>query len=166
MNDEVDLAQCGSQVFGAYLYEGQIRYAKLSGTSMAAPMVTKIAVLLLGKYKRLFETQMPESELWSNLKMNTVDMGSLGVDNAYGVGFCSLKPAYGQMSIHYRPNGTVEVRERWGTNGIIEPYVAPHINSDSRFVMGFRDSFEIEGNIGFWVGPEDSNGDPQGIIIV
>ena len=169
MNDEVDLAQVGSQVFGAYMTNGKIRYAKLSGTSMACPMVTKIAVLLLGKYKKLFEKQMPEMELWSNLKMNTVDMGTPGIDIVYGVGFCSLKPAFGQMSIHYRPNGKVEVRERWATFGYIEPYVKPHINEDSRFVMGFRDSFEIEGNIGFWTEEpidEEGNPDPQGIIII
>lgn len=171
MNDEVDLAQCGFQVFGAYVFNGGIRYAKLSGTSMACPMITKIAVLLLSKYKRLFKTPMPESELWSNLKMNTVDMGAVGIDMVYGVGFCSLKPAYGQMSVHYRPNGTVEVREKWGTNGYITPYVKPHINEDDRFVMGYRDSFEVEGNIGFWVGgddakDEDGNLDPQGIVII
>jgi len=168
INDEVDLMQCGSAVFGALPNN---RYAKMSGTSMACPMVTKIAVLLLGKYKKLFSKPMPEPELFSILNMNTVDMGAIGVDIVYGVGFCSLKPAYGQMSIHYRPNGEVEIRENYVGYQFPEPYVKPHINADSRFVMGFRDSFEFEGNIGFWLDGEvskdaDGNPDPQGIIII
>ncbi len=86
---EVDVCQVGVDVMSAYFKGG---YAKFSGTSMATPIVSGIAALLVSKYKSIFKNYMPEMVIYESLKLNTIDIGIPGIDTSTGAGFCCLNP--------------------------------------------------------------------------
>jgi major intracellular serine protease len=88
-DNEVDVCQVGVNVTSCY-YKGG--YITLSGTSMATPMVSGIAALLISKFKSIFKTYMPEPFVYQSLKLNTIDVGLPGIDVSSGAGFCCLNP--------------------------------------------------------------------------
>lgn len=95
-SDQVDLCQVGVDV-ASCCYTGG--YEKMSGTSMATPVVSGIAALLISKYKAMFGGYMPEELCWQMLKYNTVDVGDAGVDKETGAGFCTLQPLTNSLTM-------------------------------------------------------------------
>jgi major intracellular serine protease len=87
-SDAVDICQNGVDIVSVN-YKGG--YMSMSGTSMATPMVSGMAALIVCKYKSLFKKSMPELALYEMLKMNTIDIGIKGTDDESGAGFCTLK---------------------------------------------------------------------------
>jgi len=86
-SNEVDIAQIGVDVWGANYHGG---YIQMSGTSMASPYACGIGCLLLDKYKKIFGKRMSEPVFYEVMKMNTVDIGAIGIDKNTGAGFCTL----------------------------------------------------------------------------
>lgn len=78
----VDLVAPGEEVYSTiYEYEKKSSYRKLSGTSMASPMVAGVASLLLSKYPKLTPLQVEYI-----LEHTSEDLGDKGFDIKYGNG--------------------------------------------------------------------------------
>ena len=88
-SSEVDLCQIGVNITSCGINN---EYVVMSGTSMATPMTSGIAALIISKYKKLFGKYMPENVIYEMLKLNTVDVGISGIDKDSGCGFLSLNP--------------------------------------------------------------------------
>ncbi|WML46842.1 S8 family peptidase [Neobacillus sp. PS3-34] len=83
----VDVVAPGDEIYSTiYEYERKSSYRKLSGTSMAAPMVTGAASLLLSKYPKLTPYQVEYI-----LEHTAEDLGDKGFDVKYGNGL--INPA-------------------------------------------------------------------------
>lgn len=99
-SNEVDVCQVGVDVLSAWFDGG---YVKFNGTSMAAPIVSGIAALLISKWKAMHNGErMPENLLWETLKYNTVDIGVPGIDKETGAGFCTLQPLTGSLKMEFQ----------------------------------------------------------------
>ena len=85
--DRIDVSAAGSDILSCY--PGG-RYAVISGTSMATPVITGCIALIKAKgLKRLKRNLTPE-EIKLILAMNSHDLGSPGKDNVYGYGLFSF----------------------------------------------------------------------------
>ena len=90
-NPEVDVMAPGYNVLstipgGNYMY--------LSGTSMGAPHVTGIVACKLQRGKARLGRPMTEPSIWEDVKCDTVDVESLGIDAASGAGFVTIYPMW------------------------------------------------------------------------
>lgn len=80
---EVDFASGGVDVYSTYLNNG---YAKLSGTSMASPALTGVAVLIMSDEMKDKGKVPTPVELVDKLKKIAYDVGAEGFDEIYGHG--------------------------------------------------------------------------------
>jgi subtilisin len=79
---EVDFAAPGVDVYSTYLKN---RYAKLSGTSMACPMLAGIAALIIADAKDDNEILTP-ADVRAKLRKIAYDIGQDGLDESFGHG--------------------------------------------------------------------------------
>ncbi|MGM0841741.1 MAG: S8 family peptidase [Bacillota bacterium] len=78
----VDVVAPGEQIYSSVFdYDKTSSFAKLSGTSMSAPMVTGVVSLLLSKYPNLSPYQVHYI-----LTQTSKDLGDKGYDTKYGYG--------------------------------------------------------------------------------
>lgn len=81
----LDLSMPGVSILSTYL---QQRYARLSGTSMAAPMVSGI----LGLYKSIASDSF--DVMYQKLTRSIIDAGSAGFDHQFGYGMIDIKKLF------------------------------------------------------------------------
>ncbi|WP_158598254.1 S8 family peptidase [Falsibacillus albus] len=85
----VDLVAPGEDIYSTlYDYEKKSTFASMSGTSMAAPVVSGAASLLLSKYPKLSPAQVEYI-----LEHTADDLGAKGFDVKYGYGLINLVKA-------------------------------------------------------------------------
>ncbi len=127
----VDVAAAGVQIWSAWL-KGD--YAKLSGTSMAAPHITGAVAILQAKAKTRLGRKMTPDEAALTLKIYTEDLGTPGRDEYFGCGVFS----FGRFVESDRIKRTVVMRigdTKYTVNG--EPAwmdVAPKIENERTMV--------------------------------
>ena len=85
---ELDFAAPGVDVYSTYLNN---RYAKLSGTSMACPMIAGVAALIIAKH-RAEGTELSPAEVREHIGKIAFDIGGDGLDHSYGNGM----PVFGK----------------------------------------------------------------------
>lgn len=79
----MDLSMPGVSILSTYCHQ---RYARLSGTSMAAPIVTGALALYRSMYPNAsFDT------MFDSLKNSCTDLGTTGFDPVYGYGMMNVK---------------------------------------------------------------------------
>lgn len=83
-----DITAPGVDILSTYKDGG---YAKLSGTSMATPMITGAIALIIARYKDLFGYKPTTNEVYEILISMTVDLGEEGKDIYYGNGILDLR---------------------------------------------------------------------------
>lgn len=66
------------------------KYAKLSGTSMATPIISGAAALFISHYKEMHGHRPSRQEVYEALMNATEDLGATGRDDQYGVGRINL----------------------------------------------------------------------------
>lgn len=66
------------------------KYARLSGTSMATPIIAGSLALIIARYKQMYSTKPSVDAAHRQLLMMTKDLGNTGKDDLYGVGIINL----------------------------------------------------------------------------
>ena len=94
--NQVDLCQIGVDVLSADA-KNNTGYIIMSGTSMATPIVSGIAALMIskdkflnGEYNKMLSGDALEISYYKQLKNMSIDLGIKGTDKVYGAGFCTL----------------------------------------------------------------------------
>lgn len=84
--NEVDIAAPGVDIYSTYPVG---RYAKLSGTSMATPMVAGV-VALVQAYCRKIGAKATPDQIIQLIRERSVDLGTGGVDDMFGNGLVNV----------------------------------------------------------------------------
>lgn len=93
----VDVAAPGVEIISAFK-DG--KYARMDGTSMAAPHVSAVAAMLL-----LDETSMTPEEIENKITSCCVDLGEAGKDALYGYGRIDLYSTVPSYTVNFATNG-------------------------------------------------------------
>ncbi|MFE4029326.1 S8 family peptidase [Priestia sp. YIM B13551] len=84
--NEVDIAAPGVDIYSTYKNGG---YAKLSGTSMATPMVAGVITLVLSYARKTGQEVTPE-QIMQLIEQRSVDLGIVGDDDSFGNGLVNI----------------------------------------------------------------------------
>lgn len=84
---ENEIAAPGVEILSTYKNKG---YARLSGTSMATPIISGAAALYMSHYKNMFQARPTVMEVHDFLIESVTDVGEIGRDNLYGAGIINL----------------------------------------------------------------------------
>lgn len=84
--NETDIAAPGVDIFSTYPVS---RYAKLSGTSMATPMVAGVIGLIHAYCRSVGQKATPE-QIMQLIRERSVDLGTNGVDDMFGNGLVNV----------------------------------------------------------------------------
>lgn len=90
-NDAVDIAAPGVSIVGLS-HKGPHSYAQMSGSSMAAPMVSALAAMV-----KSIDPSVSHNRFQKILKATATDKGKKGYDNYYGWGIINFGKAYTYM---------------------------------------------------------------------
>lgn len=83
---ELDVAAPGVDIYSTYKNGG---YAKLSGTSMATPMVAGVVALVQGFLRKSGKKATPD-QIMQAIKLGSVDLGPAGDDDNFGNGLINV----------------------------------------------------------------------------
>lgn len=83
---ELDVAAPGVDILSTYLNGG---YARLSGTSMATPMVAGVIALLVS-FTRKVGLQATPDAIMNMISQRSVDLGNTGLDEMFGNGLINI----------------------------------------------------------------------------
>ncbi|MCG8500127.1 MAG: S8 family peptidase [Firmicutes bacterium] len=84
---EAEIAAAGKDVYSCYL---DSKYATLSGTSMATPIITGAVALLQAKGVARYKRRLTPEEIRLLLHVYAEDLGTVGRDRKYGFGLFSF----------------------------------------------------------------------------
>ena len=84
---ESELCAAGVDIYSTYVGN---TYARLSGTSMATPIITGAAAIITGKGMRRYKRKLTPDEIRFCLHMYTEDISRRGWDKNYGYGLFSF----------------------------------------------------------------------------
>ena len=143
-NKEVDVCQLGVGVLSANYTGG---YIKMSGTSMASPLVSGIGALIAGRYQKIFGTKIAEPDLYTIMKFSTIDIGVPGVDVESGAGFCTLN------TDPYKIEFVIDSKIMT-VNGVSQELDVPPQIVNGRTLVPLRAPFEAAGGDVEWIGKE------------
>ncbi len=108
----VDLVAPGDEIYSTiYEAEKKSSFQKMSGTSMASPMVAGAAALLLSKYPKLTPSQVEYI-----LEQSASDLGPAGFDEKYANGLLNVVEA---MKFNTKKAPTF-VKEKWNQQEILK----------------------------------------------
>ena len=97
VGDEIDVCAAGKDVYSTYPNN---KYALLSGTSMATPLISGSAALFQGKAMLRYGKLLYPEQIRLLLQMYSEDLGEYQRDQNYGYGLFSFGRVFGKDRVY------------------------------------------------------------------
>jgi subtilisin len=98
---KAEIAAAGEEIYSCYKDNS---YAKLSGTSMATPLIAGAVAILQAKAIKRYKRKLSPEEIRIVLHMYSEDLGVKGRDDEYGFGLFTFGRLKGSDFVNYQPN--------------------------------------------------------------